>query len=185
MAILERHVDTAAWWSTTRRSGPAMTSYVEKMLLEIDEQAPWKTWFSPVCVLQGTEPGTPAAARKKQMKVKYQLDNVNRLTEGILEGGGHRHVCLEMPSTSASWGTAAIRKFKTLLGQRGSVFRTLIDGCMVGMSSGTGIPIKKQFTVMTGVPREDACSVRPYTWTSRTGRPGPSHRDVHQPRRVP
>ena len=121
---------------------------VEKMLLEIEEQAPWKTWFSPACVLPATEPASPAAVREKQMKAKYQLDNVSRLTEGILKGGGHRHVYLEMPSTSTSWGTAAARKFKTLLGQHGSMFRTLIDGCMVGMSSGTGIPIKKQFTVI-------------------------------------
>ena len=38
------------------------------------------------------------------MKAKYQLDNVNRLTEGILKGGGLRHVYLEMPSTSGNSG---------------------------------------------------------------------------------
>ena len=128
---------------------------VNKMLRECWQQAPWKLWFSPSCILPGTiqENLDEAKIRKKRVKVKKQLDHVVEIAAASLDNtNGTTHVYMEMPTAATgTWRSSGVRGYRQMLLDRGQkVYRTVVDECMLPSPAAAlqGSRVKKQWTIL-------------------------------------
>ena len=127
---------------------------VNRVVKECWEKAPWRIWFSPSCVMPDlfdkTQADYEANLRKKRAKTKKQLEHFVEIATAYLDANHRGLVYVEIPTEAAgTLRSPGVKAFKDLLQQRGfRLHRARIDGCMVGMCSSTGIPIRKQYTVI-------------------------------------
>ncbi|CAE7214275.1 TERC [Symbiodinium sp. CCMP2592] len=148
---------------------------VNKLLKECWQQAPWKLWLSPSCILPEASQNITDDTKlgKKRVKVKKQLDQIVEIAAASLDNtNGTTHIYLEMPTAATgTWRSSGVRSFRQLFADRGQkLYRTIVDECMLRPSE-KGPRGRKQWTIL----HNDGTATATMETGSRRSKAGPRY----------
>ena len=134
-------------------------SDVQKLIGSIPEKKPRKIWASPRCTpwtnSQNLNQRTPAqieSLRRLRYRSRRQVRHLIQIFKAVLEYDNSNDVYFEWPTAAKQgWDLPEWKQFQDWLWKhfQRKVFFCKIDGCMVGLQNGEGVPIRKQWTIMT------------------------------------
>ena len=133
--------------------------HAQQLISSIPVKRPNKVWVAPRCNpwtnQQKRNQSTPAQVellRRLRYRSRKQIRHVIQIFKAVLDYDSCNDVYFEWPTSARQgWDLPEWGQFQAWLWKhhQRKVFFCRIDGCMVGAQNEQGVPIRKQWTIMT------------------------------------
>ena len=91
--------------------------------------------------------GKAQSMERKRKSRRLVRRGLRLLREHVLEHGGH--FAWEWPRHNEAWKWREVQEFLKEVHEKVGIYKTLLDGCQVGVEDGNGLPVKKPWQIYT------------------------------------